>query len=184
MGKSKTAGREGGTCCAGLVRRNFVIAAAGGTVFVLDQITKRFIADWLPHGASETVVDGFFNLVHARNTGIAFSLFAEAAPWFRNIALPAVSLAAVAILVMMLRNEQHAGGMSRIALALVLAGAAGNLTDRWMQGYVTDFLDFYVGAYHWPAFNVADSAITVGVALLLLESVRGGRQVSRSASPT
>ena len=129
----------------------------------------------MSHGESRSVVEGFFNLVHVRNPGIAFSLFADAAPWFRDGVLPAFSVAAIAVILVLFRRFQDMPGASRIALALILSGAAGNLYDRLQQGYVTDFLDFFVGSYHWPAFNVADSAITLGAALLLLESFRGAR---------
>ena len=150
-----------------------VLAPGVAAVVVLDWLTKVAVAQSMQHGASESIVAGFFNLVHARNTGIAFSLFADSAPWFRDFVLPAVSLAAVGIIAVMLRRLEEMPGTSRAALALVLAGAIGNLSERLLHGYVTDFLDFYVGAYHWPAFNVADSAITIGAAMLILDSLLG-----------
>lgn len=170
---SNPAGASQAVRCCRLTRPGLLLAACSAGIFALDQITKRAVADWLPHGSSHEVVQGFFNLVHARNTGIAFSLFADSAPWVTNIALPAVALAAVGIILAMALRSGEAGMRTHAALALILAGAAGNLADRWTQGYVTDFLDFYLGTVHWPAFNVADSAITIGVALMLLESFRG-----------
>ncbi len=162
-----------GRCCPWLARGNLLLAGLGVFVFALDQVTKAAVASQLPHGASRSVVDGFFNLVHARNTGIAFSLFHDAAPWFRDFALPAVQLGVIVVLIVMLRGLERTAHVSRFALAAVLGGAAGNLYDRLLHGYVTDFLDFYAGSRHWPAFNVADSAITVGVLLLLLDSIFG-----------
>ena len=141
-----------------------------GTILALDRVTKIAIAETMPYRASESVIGGFFNLVHVRNTGIAFSMFADAAPWFREIVLPVASAVAIVGIVVMLRQRAMMHPLSRIGLALILAGAAGNLYDRLLYGYVTDFLDLYVGSYHWPAFNVADSALTVGAILLVLDS--------------
>lgn len=141
-----------------------------GAILALDRVTKIAIAETMPYRASESVIGGFFNLVHVRNRGIAFSLFADAAPWFRDVVLPVVSVVAIVAIVATLRQRAMTHPLSRIALALILAGAAGNLYDRLLYGYVTDFLDFYVGDYHWPAFNVADSALTVGAILLVLDS--------------
>lgn len=175
---SDSLGRGSSWRCCAWGPAGWLMAAMGTGILALDQLTKRAVADWLPHGGSYPVVDGFFNLVHARNTGIAFSLFADSAPWVRNFALPAASLAAVALILTMVLRSGQSGFLTRSALSMILAGAAGNLADRWTQGYVTDFLDFYVGNLHWPSFNVADSAITVGVALMLAESFRGDHQPS------
>lgn len=152
-----------------------------GAILVLDRATKIAIAETMPYRASEIVIGGFFNLVHVRNRGMAFSLFADAPPWFRDFALPALSIVAIVAIAAMLRQRAMMHPLSRIALALILAGAAGNLYDRLLYGYVTDFLDFYVGNYHWPAFNVADSALTVGAILLVLDSF-GDRRPGQSSS--
>ena len=149
------------------------LAGVGGLVFALDRLTKSAISSSLPVGGSRGVIDGFFDLVHFRNTGMAFSLFADSEPWFREWVLPAAQIAIVVLVVLMFRSLGESAPMSRLALALVLGGAAGNLYDRMLHGYVTDFLDFYLASYHWPAFNVADSAITVGAGLLILDSVLG-----------
>lgn len=162
-------------CCSGGFAGWRFLAALVALVVALDGASKAAVVAWMPYGASWSVLDGFFNLVHVRNTGIAFSLFADSAPWFREVALPAFAFAAIAVILAMFRQLGAAAGRSRVALALILAGAAGNLFDRLRQGYVTDFLDFYVGSYHWPAFNVADAAITTGAALLLLDSFLGRR---------
>jgi signal peptidase II len=164
-----------------VLRGNVTIAGLGLCVFVMDQVSKHAISSWLPHGGSRIVIDGFFSLVHARNTGMAFSLFADAAPWFRDFVLPAGQLVIVVAVVGMFRMIGAGARLSRIALVLVLGGAAGNLYDRLLHGYVTDFLDFYVASYHWPAFNVADSAITIGAALLVLESMLGHHSADEPA---
>jgi signal peptidase II len=118
---------------------------------------------------SRTVIPGFFNLVHARNTGIAFSLFADSGTFVREWLLPSVTAAAI-VFVLVLFWRYEGGALGRVSLTLILAGAAGNLYDRLVYGYVTDFLDVYVSGHHWPAFNLADSCITIGALLLLLDS--------------
>ena len=172
MGSRSPAAKRFSGCCAWLTRRNLGLLGFGSLIFVLDQLSKNAISSWLPYGGSSPVIDGFFSLVHVRNTGMAFSLFADAAPWFREFALPALQLAIILVVVAIFRMVGEAAQLSRFALALVLGGAAGNFFDRILHGYVTDFLDFYVASYHWPAFNVADSAITIGAGLLLLDSIR------------
>ncbi len=154
-----------------LNRQTFWLLGLGAFLFGLDRWTKALVAGSLPLHSSEPVIPGFFDLVHARNTGIAFSMLNDASPLIREWLLPIVSaVAVVAIFVMFWRQGQGATRL-RWALALILTGAAGNLYDRLMYGYVVDFLDFYVGTWHWPAFNVADSCITIGAALLLLDSL-------------
>lgn len=181
MGNSSPASKRSSGCCPWLTRRNLVLLGAGSIVFALDQLSKSAIASWLPYGGSTPVIDGFFSIVHARNTGMAFSLFADAAPWFRDVVLPALQLVIILVVLAIFRMVGAAARLSRFALVLVLGGAAGNFCDRMLYGYVTDFLDFYVGSYHWPAFNVADSAITIGAGLLILESVLGRHSPDEAA---
>ena len=176
----KPAAAKGGTirCCGVSISSNLGLAALACGILGLDLYTKALVADALPHGASVPVLEGFFNLVHVRNVGIAFGLFADSPLWFRTWALPVLALAGVAVVLGVFLQAGRVSTVSRWAFALVLAGAAGNLYERWWLGYVTDFLDFFIGAYHWPAFNVADSAITVGVGLLLLDSFRSPERES------
>ena len=133
--------------------------------FLLDQATKWWILNHVMEPPRVIPVTGFFNLVLGFNTGVSFGLFGEAPAWL----LMAFILPMVAgLLVWMTRTDSR---LTAIALGLVVGGALGNLLDRLRHGAVTDFLDFYVGAYHWPAFNFADVAIVSGVGLLLIESV-------------
>ncbi|MCW7546110.1 signal peptidase II [Aurantimonas litoralis] len=133
--------------------------------FLLDQATKWWILNHVMDPPRVIPVTGFFNLVLGFNTGVSFGLFGEAPAWL----LMAFILPMVAgLLVWMTRTDSR---LTAIALGLVVGGAFGNLLDRLRHGAVTDFLDFYVSAYHWPAFNFADVAIVSGVALLLIESV-------------
>ena len=141
-------------------------------IIVLDRVTKAAVASGLRLYESRVVVSDFFNLVHTRNTGIAFSLFADSSPLVRGVVLPVFSTAAVVGIAYLFWKSGAAEPRIRIGLTLILAGAVANLYDRFAYGYVVDFLDVYVGSYHWPAFNVADSSITIGAGLLLLDAFR------------
>lgn len=143
--------------------------ALSATVIVLDQWVKAWIAQHFAYGDTLSVT-GFFNLVHARNTGAAFSFLAGEAGWQRFVFI-AIALAAVVLIVYLLKKYARDTGFC-LALSLVLGGAVGNLIDRIRLGYVIDFLDFYYATWHFPAFNVADSAITVGAAILIWDSLR------------
>jgi signal peptidase II len=142
-----------------------------GLVLILDQLSKWLMLGWLrPFEA--VAVSPFLNLVLVWNRGVSFGMFRDAGdlgPWL----LMALAVAIGVGLVVWLTRERRP--LSRLALALILAGAIGNLIDRLRFGAVVDFLDFHAMGYHWPAFNVADSAIVVGAGLLLLDSLRGDR---------
>jgi signal peptidase II len=138
-------------------------------IIVLDQITKLAISSHFVYGEALRIT-GFFNLVLAHNTGAAFSFLNDAGGWQRWL-FSAIAVVAAIWIVRLLRQYSQQT-IFCLALALVLGGALGNLIDRVAYGYVVDFLDFYWGSYHFPAFNVADSAISVGAALLLLDSFR------------
>jgi len=138
-------------------------------VLALDFVTKAWALAALT-GQGRVPVTGFFNLVLVWNTGVSFGMFqsgGEAGRW----ALVALSLAISVILLLWLRREQSL--VSRLAIWLILAGALGNVIDRIRFGAVVDFLDFHAFGYHWPAFNVADSAIVVGAVVLVADSLFG-----------
>jgi signal peptidase II len=142
-------------------------------VIVVDQFTKRLILGDFQLGDSHTV-NGFFNIVRAHNTGAAFSFLASAAGWQRWFFV-ALGLAATVFIVWMLRRH----GSQRLfgwALALILGGALGNVIDRLLHGYVIDFIQVHYRNAYFPAFNVADSAITVGAVLLVLDELRRMRR--------
>lgn len=141
-------------------------------IIVLDQLSKQWVGDAFQFGESRPV-SGFFNLVLAHNTGAAFSFLAEQGGWQRLFFTAAAGIASVVIVYLLRKHGQQT--LFALALSLVLGGALGNLIDRVQLGYVVDFLDFHYGGYHWPAFNVADMAITGGVMLLLLDSFRKPR---------
>lgn len=136
-------------------------------IIILDQASKLWISSHFSYGESMRVT-GFFNLVLAHNMGAAFSFLNDAGGWQRWM-FSAIAIVAAIWIVRLLRQHVQQT-IFCLALTLVLGGALGNLIDRVAYGYVVDFLDFYWGLNHFPAFNVADSAISVGAVLLLLDS--------------
>lgn len=144
-------------------------------ILIADQFTKVLILGYYRLGDS-TYVTSFFNIVRAHNTGAAFSFLADAAGWQRWF-FTGIGVAAALFILWMLKS--HAGQkLFAFALACILGGAVGNVIDRLLHGYVVDFLDFHLGGRHFPAFNIADSAITIGAACLILDEllrVRRGR---------
>jgi signal peptidase II len=148
----------------------FAIAAA---ILLLDQITKGVIKAHVSTWQTLIVIPGFFNIVHAENPGMAFSLLADATGLWRNVLLIGLSLAVAGfIALLLLRGGVAQHWLVRAGLALVLGGALGNLYDRAVHGTVTDFVEVYAGTHYFPAFNVADSAISVGAAFLILDMWR------------
>ena len=141
-------------------------------ILVLDQLTKAIIDRSMSLHDSIPIIDGLFSLTYVRNTGAAFGIFAGSHEAFRLPFLVIVSIIAIGVIVVMLKrlHEKETGLIT--ALTFILGGAIGNLIDRILYGEVIDFLDFYWSTYHWPAFNVADSFITVGVAITLFYLVR------------
>jgi signal peptidase II len=138
-------------------------------VVSIDRITKMAVAQRIGLHDSIDVVPGLFRLTHVQNQGAAFGLFADSPSEWKVAMLIMFSVAALAVVSALLWKNGNAMNTTAIALSLVFGGALGNLWDRVAAGRVIDFLDFYVGSHHWPAFNVADSAIVVGALLLLSE---------------
>lgn len=138
-------------------------------VFVCDQLTKFLAADHLlRHG--EISLAPFLNLVLVHNTGAAFGFLSSAGGW-QNIFFIVVAAGASVFILWMLWRLRAADRLLAVALMLVLGGALGNLADRLVHGYVIDFIDVYYRTWHWPAFNVADSAITIGAVLLIIDAL-------------
>lgn len=138
-------------------------------VFVLDQASKYAITASFQFGESKYVLP-FFNLVLAYNTGAAFSFLANASGWQREFFIVVTVTISLVLLWMLRRN--HRNRLLATALSLVIGGALGNLYDRVLHGHVVDFIQWHVAGYYWPAFNIADSAICVGAALLIFDSLR------------
>jgi signal peptidase II len=141
-------------------------------LILLDQLTKIVVTQLLTYGDSRPIT-GFFNLVLAYNKGAAFSFLADQGGWQRWFFTGIAVVAVVFIIHLLRRNAGQR--LFCTALALILGGAIGNLIDRVLYGHVIDFLDFHVGGWHWPAFNVADTAIVVGAALFILDELRRKR---------
>jgi signal peptidase II len=140
-------------------------------VLVLDQASKLVVQAYFVPYQDVVAVTPFFNLVHVHNPGAAFSLFADQGGWQRWFFL-AVALVASGVILWLLAGTRGRAPFC-IALTLILGGALGNVIDRLAYGHVIDFLDFHVAGWHWPAFNVADAAITVGAGLLIWDGLWG-----------
>jgi len=157
--------------------RTVSIAAA---VVIIDRVTKMYIRSAFTSWEVTPVIPGFFNIVHTENPGAAFGIFADSPSQWSSMLLVAVSLVVIAIIGVMLWRPRPApvpaGTLVSVGLALVLGGALGNVWDRLFRGTVTDFLQFFFGSYEFPSFNAADSAITVGAVLLLIDLWRTRNQ--------
>ena len=147
-------------------------------ILVIDQLTKLYIDGSMKLYESIPVIDGLFSITYLRNRGAAFSFLSDAS-WRLPFFLLATVIAVIAILMAFkkLRDDQR---FAAVALTMILAGAVGNLIDRVRMGEVIDFLDVYWRGHHWPAFNVADSAICVGVAMLALDLFREERRAKKA----
>ncbi|HWP83550.1 MAG TPA: signal peptidase II [Terriglobia bacterium] len=148
------------------MRRSHYIAISL-VVLLLDQISKLLVVSRLSEMTAIPVIPGFFRLVRVENRGIAFGMFSDSSSSITGVVLVLLSVAAIGLVAALLWHNPPPAVVAGCGLALILGGAAGNLLDRLARGHVVDFLDFYVGSYHWPAFNVADSAICVGAGALL-----------------
>lgn len=143
-----------------------------GSVFLLDRLTKLLVVATIAPSERVPVIEGVFALTSLRNPGAAFGLFANLPAWFRLTFLVATTVVAIGLVVLIHLRSVRQSLAFRVALALILGGALGNLYERLTLGAVIDYLDFFIGSYHWPAFNLADAAITSGVGLLILDSFR------------
>lgn len=133
---------------------------------IIDQITKGMVDQSFYLHESIPVIDGFFNLTYVRNTGAAWGFGATAGPWIRLVLFKVIPVFAVFFLFYLLIKSLKESLHMSVAYALIIAGAIGNLIDRFVLGFVVDFFDFYVGGSHFPAFNIADSCITVAAFII------------------
>jgi len=158
------------------VRSSFVFGVAlTAAVIAADQICKWWILTSLMNPPKPIALAPFFNIVLVMNRGVSFGVFGGAPGWVSWALLAFALLIAGALLIWM---RYARGRLLTAGLGLVAGGALGNVIDRLRFGAVVDFLDFHVGAWHWPAFNIADAAITVGVGLLILDSLKSDREKS------
>jgi signal peptidase II len=158
----------------------------GLPLFALDQLTKWLVRENIPYGAEIPIIPGFFSLVHASNTGAAFSMFTG-----NNIFFIGLAVAALAVIIFLLVRDSRMritqdglNEITKVSFGLLASGIFGNLVDRILRGAVTDFLHFYIRQYAWPSFNVADSCICIAAGLLILGSFgraqRDGQRAQRT----
>ena len=153
--------------------KRFLIA---GLILLLDQTTKAVVVERFTAATAIPVIPGMVRLILVENTGMAFGLLSDSSSPLVFGALTLVSAGVLGFLIYLIwtnQPPQSSMSLGGYGLAVILGGAAGNVADRLVRGKVIDFLDFYVGSYHWPTFNVADSAIVVGAALLMIDLTRG-----------
>jgi signal peptidase II len=147
-------------------------------VVLLDRASKAWFESQTTEGWRHELIHNFMYLVHSRNPGLAFGIFSDSASAATRIILIVGSIAVIAVLAWLLVTSQSGSSMALAGLALLLGGATGNVTDRIVHGAVTDFFELWFGTYRYPAFNVADSAIFVGAALILFDVLFGHKQQS------
>jgi signal peptidase II len=138
-----------------------------GLVVLSDQVSKAFILSHLPIHRSIPIIAGFFDITHIRNPGGAFGLMSNMSPMIRTVVFLFISSLAVGLILYFYKKTPSSQPILATGFALIFGGAIGNLIDRIRFGNVVDFLDFYIGNLHWPAFNVADSAITIGITIFI-----------------
>ena len=151
------------------------------TIVIVDQLTKALVRATLPIHDSVTIVPGLMDFTHVRNSGAAFGILNYAEFPFKTVVIAMIATAALVGVGLYAASLAHHQLVARVGLALIIGGAAGNLLDRIIAGSVVDFVDVYWRTYHFWAFNVADSAISVGVAIMILDMLGIGTRVSKTA---
>jgi signal peptidase II len=162
-------------------RAGYLLAAFG--IYLMDQVSKAWATRHLRYGEDRTIVQGFLDLIYTENRGIAFGQFQDGGAFGRWVLVSLAVAAALAVLYYFFhsaRNDDRTLG----ACALLLAGIAGNLTDRVRMGYVIDFIAVHAGDYHWPTFNVADASICLGAFLLAYDLILETRKEQRESAPS
>ena len=139
------------------------LACISGLVIIVDQLTKWTIIKLIRLYDVVVIIPGFFNLVHIQNTGGAFGVFAGQQNFLKQFVFVAVTIVAICLIVYLYKNTPEKYPILSFGFSLIFGGAIGNMIDRIRFGRVTDFIDLYIGSLHWPAFNIADSAISVGM---------------------
>ena len=140
-----------------------------GVLIVMDQYTKLMVSLHIPLNYSVKVVEGFFNFTHIRNSGVAFGLFASQQSEYKALMFIAISTIAIIAILVIFHQTPKEKKMVQTGLILIFSGAIGNLIDRILHGEVIDFVDFFINRSHFPAFNIADSCITVGVIMMVID---------------
>ncbi|MCC6278353.1 MAG: signal peptidase II [Oligoflexia bacterium] len=164
--------------------RYLLLLTISGAIIALDQLTKLYIHTRFILNESRTVIPGFFDITYVRNTGAAFGLLSQSHPTFREVFFTLIPLVAMGVILWIMRSTQDSQRLQVLSLSMIFGGAIGNYIDRLRFGYVIDFLDFHIQSkYHWPAFNIADSAIVCGVGILLLIMGNEKKNVPKAEAP-
>ncbi len=163
-----------------LKKKYLILLATVTAVVLLDFVTKAYIDSNMSLHESVVVIGGFLNIMYVRNPGAAFSFLASASPGFRSVFFLTVTVTAIVLVLYYIAKSKTEEPLMIFALSLIMSGALGNFIDRVRLGEVIDFIDVHLGAYHWPAFNVADSAITVGAFIMLFALFKRPKEHDRS----
>lgn len=155
-----------------LKKKYIILTITVVPVLLLDLMTKAYITSTMVLHESLVVIAGFFSITYVRNPGAAFGFLADASPMFRSVFFLSVSLIVLVLILYYIGKSRVEEMFGNFSLSLILAGALGNMIDRLRFGEVVDFLDVYIGSHHWPAFNVADSAISIGAVLLVIDLLK------------
>ena len=161
-----------------MTKKYKVVGFLGLAVLILDQITKLWVQNNIPLWSGNTVIPGFFNLVYVLNKGAAFGILNRADLVWQTYFFIAISALAIVLIFHLVRTVERDDPYLFTGLGLILGGALGNMVDRIRLGQVIDFLDFYLGGHHWPAFNVADIAICLGSAALFISFYKRKKNAS------
>ncbi len=156
----------------------FIFGLVSVAVLALDQVTKYLVDTKMLLHESVPVINGLFSITYIKNPGAAFGFLSGAHPLFRTVFFVGITVAAVLLIFYYIKKNTAEESLLTMSLSLIMGGAVGNLIDRVRFGEVIDFLDVYIGPHHWPAFNVSDSAISIGAVLLLLEMLRRRKERS------
>jgi signal peptidase II len=158
-----------------LSNRYLHLFLASNVLIILDQYTKMWVNTHIPKHRFISVIDGFFAITHIRNPGVAFGLGADWPSDLKVYLFIGFSIIAIIAILVFFHQTPQENKIVRVALILIFSGAIGNLIDRILYHEVIDFIDFFYGSYHWPAFNIADSCITIGVLLMFVDLIRAGK---------
>ena len=164
-----------------LTRRSSFYLWVAGAIVALDQVAKALVDRYMDLHESHTIVEGLARLTYVQNRGAAFGILSDADLPYQSVLFSIVSIIALGAIAVYAWRLPITSRLPQTALALIMGGAVGNLLDRMRLGYVIDYVDVYWGRHHWPAFNVADSAISIGVVLLVLDILRNPQ--SEAAKP-
>jgi len=155
-----------------MTRKYVILIVTAVPVVLMDQLAKWYVTISLSLHETIPVIEGFFSITSIRNPGAAFGFLAGMPPLFRTVFFLGLSTGAIVVIVMFIRFHATKNNLLVCALSLILGGAVGNMIDRIRLGEVIDFIDLFAGSYHWPAFNIADSSITVGAVILIWDMMR------------